>query len=76
MKQLPKLTELLKAIRVAKGMSQREWAATLGITASYVAQVESGRVAVPMEYIKLLPLEQRKLAAEIIIEAMKRELEV
>jgi transcriptional regulator with XRE-family HTH domain len=43
MKKKPRLGDLIRVRRVAMGLSQRQLARSLGVTASHIAFVESGR---------------------------------
>lgn len=71
-----KLAEFITAIRVSQGLSQREWGDKLGVSGAYIAMIETDKIAAPLEFLKRLTTDQRKIAYEMICEQLKKDLEL
>jgi len=68
------VSSALRAARTESGLTQREVAAALGITAQYMSDLESGRRTMPEKYIERLPDVIRRRVASVLTESKLAEL--
>lgn len=63
------IADFIKAVRTAKGMSQREFAKYLGLThanGSHVHHAESGKYRYPYEFISCMTKAEKEVALAIL----------
>jgi len=68
------LGNFILAIRTAKGMSQREFAATLNCEGAYVHALEHGKYRYVFDILSRLPREQKEVAYKILCKYLREDL--
>jgi transcriptional regulator with XRE-family HTH domain len=70
------IADYIKAVRAARGMSQREFAKHLGIPAangSHIHHVETGRYRYPYEFISRLTRFEKEVALRILAKYQRED---
>ena len=67
------LGEYIRALRVSKGLSQREFGEMCKVHGAYIHQVENGKYRYPYELISTLGRKEREIALEILAKYQRED---
>lgn len=68
------ISQALREGRQALGLQQQELAERLGVSTSYLCDVERGRRSLPIKYVEKLPDGMRRYVAEAMIAERQQEI--